>query len=546
MARIAFFPTPYPNELWYSVLCRYHLRSGNQSPNMTMEQLFGAEAVKVSTYFTGNHLQKLLSGLPYGFIDIDKVINEHTLFPFVTRFSSVQQRQAVYDYLSSGVDGNKLSSTLRLWPYANCKVPLRYCPLCNAESERRYGECYWHTHHQIRTMPLCPVHKCRLVNSNALVRSSGRAFAPASRYSCPQTELDFSCLPYEQLLTDTLYSYYSHPVCLDGNPSFRRFAYNKLVSDELLPRSSSKIIPAKLREYIIDMVGSDVFDAHFIDKNFRNTIYLMLQNDSFTIPNHYALLSTIMNLPPDAFLHDISDDNTLREHLMEMATSPYVLSKAYVANAMGLSKSNQLDTLARKLGIEPFWEQLKTHGKGDESIMKRDYVAIKALLTKEEKAMITARIAELGVASYSEYIRYCIKLELDAVGLELPKRTRNDILPGPKAKQEKKPARSKVAKPDNWNSIMELLRQGSISTGEAMRQSGLCSTRFYAFLRAESDADAIVSAGRKAKRIPYPDDWEEIVQDYESGRISWSEAIRRSGFSAGTFYNRMKERQMKI
>lgn len=28
---ISFFPMPYPDELWYSVICRYHIRSGNPS-----------------------------------------------------------------------------------------------------------------------------------------------------------------------------------------------------------------------------------------------------------------------------------------------------------------------------------------------------------------------------------------------------------------------------------------------------------------------------------------------------------------------------------
>ena len=28
---IPFFPAPYPDELWYSVICRYHIRSGNPS-----------------------------------------------------------------------------------------------------------------------------------------------------------------------------------------------------------------------------------------------------------------------------------------------------------------------------------------------------------------------------------------------------------------------------------------------------------------------------------------------------------------------------------
>ncbi|WP_338028717.1 TniQ family protein [Gloeothece citriformis] len=37
---LRFFPNPYPDELLYSILARYHLRSGNNSPKITLKELF--------------------------------------------------------------------------------------------------------------------------------------------------------------------------------------------------------------------------------------------------------------------------------------------------------------------------------------------------------------------------------------------------------------------------------------------------------------------------------------------------------------------------
>ena len=42
---LQYFPTPYPDELWYSILGRYHVRSGNQNSATTLRELFGAESV---------------------------------------------------------------------------------------------------------------------------------------------------------------------------------------------------------------------------------------------------------------------------------------------------------------------------------------------------------------------------------------------------------------------------------------------------------------------------------------------------------------------
>ena len=39
------FPTPYPDELLYSILARYNVRSGNTSAKTTLKELFGINTI---------------------------------------------------------------------------------------------------------------------------------------------------------------------------------------------------------------------------------------------------------------------------------------------------------------------------------------------------------------------------------------------------------------------------------------------------------------------------------------------------------------------
>ena len=37
---LTFFPTPYEDELWYGIITRYHIRSGNACWKYTIQELF--------------------------------------------------------------------------------------------------------------------------------------------------------------------------------------------------------------------------------------------------------------------------------------------------------------------------------------------------------------------------------------------------------------------------------------------------------------------------------------------------------------------------
>jgi len=60
---ITFFPVPYEDEVLYSVLARYHVRSGNTSYKATMQDLFSSISVTAVMDLPSN-IQNLVNNMP--------------------------------------------------------------------------------------------------------------------------------------------------------------------------------------------------------------------------------------------------------------------------------------------------------------------------------------------------------------------------------------------------------------------------------------------------------------------------------------------------
>ena len=82
---ISFFPSPYPDELWYSVICRYHVHSGNYCAKHTLRQLYGDNFCAPSLMLCGP-INTLLAQLPQGFLSAKDVVMQHTFYPYYARF----------------------------------------------------------------------------------------------------------------------------------------------------------------------------------------------------------------------------------------------------------------------------------------------------------------------------------------------------------------------------------------------------------------------------------------------------------------------------
>ena len=175
----ACFPTPYPGESLYSILCRYHVRSCNKNDIYTIAQLFGFRtsirytvlSPALLAYETG--WLKELSG-----ITMESLMNENTAFrfslPFAASFGPGK--------LSTENNTSEKSCIFRRihWKNIHPSKRLRYCPKCAAEQKRVFGEAYWGVLPQMAGYEVCHIHGEPIRESIIPLNAIQYKFYPAS------------------------------------------------------------------------------------------------------------------------------------------------------------------------------------------------------------------------------------------------------------------------------------------------------------------------------------------------------------------------------
>lgn len=178
---IVSLPEFYEDEILYSILARYHTRSGNLSSKHTLSELFSSTTVTASLELPSN-INALLSNIPKSFSLSDKeLINKHTLFPFYTAFLQEDKANHIYN-LMLGNQGSKIFTAIGA---SNKPIKsnhcLRFCPHCVKEDYVKFGETYWHRMHQIPGLVICHNHRTVLYNSTVEIHLKNRqAYMSAS------------------------------------------------------------------------------------------------------------------------------------------------------------------------------------------------------------------------------------------------------------------------------------------------------------------------------------------------------------------------------
>jgi hypothetical protein len=174
---LAFFPSMFKDELLYSVLARYHKRSGNLSNKDSTLDLFGKKKAYIIPDLTTD-LEIIFEKVnPFLSLSIDEWINYHTLYNYYTNFTSKEIKQSVRDTMLKGCGNNSLhySTGQVAW---TVKEPMyyRYCPNCYEEDIQMNGETYWRTYHQLPSVFICSKHSVLLENSSFLIRPGNSSY----------------------------------------------------------------------------------------------------------------------------------------------------------------------------------------------------------------------------------------------------------------------------------------------------------------------------------------------------------------------------------
>lgn len=163
---LPFFPTPYPDELFYSICSRYHQRSGNPGFIHTAQDLFGNSRASVAFDLPANISELVQRLSPGSHHTAHGFISAHTMLPLYRPFLPIERveilTQQMTGFVSSGNRHCLAGLTASNIPMLQF---LRYCPLCLRDDERVHGECYWHRSHQVAGVKLCYHHDTELLES---------------------------------------------------------------------------------------------------------------------------------------------------------------------------------------------------------------------------------------------------------------------------------------------------------------------------------------------------------------------------------------------
>jgi hypothetical protein len=171
---LGYFPTAYPDELFYSTCARFSDRMQYTSRYAPIQDLFGTVGVKAIADLP-SHLETFLNRLPPGHhYTIDALINYHTLFPFYRPFLKRDRQQRVRECMQNN-DGHVIHALLGSTHNSLYSLGwLRFCPQCVEADRKVFGECYWHRVHQLSCVRVCPAHSISLLESG--VHTSNRRY----------------------------------------------------------------------------------------------------------------------------------------------------------------------------------------------------------------------------------------------------------------------------------------------------------------------------------------------------------------------------------
>jgi len=176
---VGFFPTPYPDECLYSILCRYSVRIGSSNYEAVTKILFGKVQSLARFVYLPARLERIddwvnvQSGITRKSIAVN-----HTLHPYFNMVYTSKMRDGIADKMKGRNPRSDISNSS---VYTRSKVQyLKYCHICATEDISEYGETYWRRQHQLAEMIYCIKHQSRLIDSDVSLERARIGFYPAS------------------------------------------------------------------------------------------------------------------------------------------------------------------------------------------------------------------------------------------------------------------------------------------------------------------------------------------------------------------------------
>ena len=162
---LGYFPIVGEDESLYSVYSHIYDELGSPDENVFSYKLFGSESIHMPSIFSYG-VDSLLSNIPLGHSwTSTKIIDQLTLAPLFSYFSTQEQSLMIKHILSHSKHERSLYDSLRKARFTN-STTLRYCSTCAVEDIQTLGRAYWHRSHQPTNVIYCYKHRIPLQNTD--------------------------------------------------------------------------------------------------------------------------------------------------------------------------------------------------------------------------------------------------------------------------------------------------------------------------------------------------------------------------------------------
>ena len=353
---LTWFPSPYPDELFYSVLCRYYLSTGIKEHYLVKKQLFGTKAgVKMATLYPNAAVHAVLSQLPEGVFDGRDMILHHTPFLYYARMHPQQEREVLLDDLLQG----RSKTPTHLWrTFPKGDYALRYCPLCIQEDTKIYGEAYYHVEHQIPLSSVCVRHRCRLkqitIDNPRLALNN--KFYPLSTMETDR-EPDMDVTAAELQVSELVREYWRLPASI--SPPACNNLYQTLLNSgyrTIVRQTGLNIDRAKLYTALCGCHGAEAVKRVF-GKNISGTMMNRIKTWEQLLPDRYILIQAMLDLNTKTVFDPEPIRDNLREKIGRMAKQGGFCTLRQVAGELRL-KQYEVNAILRYYDMDPFWREV--------------------------------------------------------------------------------------------------------------------------------------------------------------------------------------------
>lgn len=247
------FPTPYTNELLYSVIARAGIHEGETSPKQLLDSVFANRKV-IATVDLPSHVGRIADQYPKSLsLSALALIEKHTLWPIYAPFLPNDRRKAIEEWMLARSQGAAHLASGIVASRVPAKRIMLMCHSCIKQHEQDYGEAFWDRRWQVPVVDCCPIHGAL---SQTDIRKNGKhrhAYVPVSQ--CKNVG---SHLETESGMRFSEFVYQLFDSCVRSSPSYQQwtsfyrnlaFAYNF--------RNGKRIDHLLIRSQLISYWGKD-------------------------------------------------------------------------------------------------------------------------------------------------------------------------------------------------------------------------------------------------------------------------------------------------